>query len=228
MVARLCALLAGLLLLAAGVAFGQESTSVERRLTELLKNEYGRTGVYVKLEGVPAHLKQAARIRSVRLHKVPDINGKGLAIVEAEAEDGLVRASYVPFKVFETRALFYTKRAMTRGSPIGIEDVDSKDSSVSHSELIYPKDLEALLGKVLKKDVAAGTVLTNTILDSPQVIRKGEMVTIVGESKLLSVRTKGKAEQAGRVGDRIRVRNISSGREVFGTVTEGRVITVDF
>jgi flagella basal body P-ring formation protein FlgA len=228
MVTRVSALLAGMLFFAAGVAFGQESTLVEKRLTGLLKNEYGRTGVYVKLEGVPAHLKHATRIRSVKLHKVPDISGKGLAIVEAEAEDGSVRASYVPFKVFETRTLFYAKRAMAKGNPIGIEDVDSKETTVSHSELVYPKDLEALLGKVLKKDVAAGTVLTNTILDSPQVIRRGEMVTIVGESKLLSVKAKGKAEEPGRLGDRIRVRNLSSGREVFGTVTEGRVVTVDF
>ena len=225
---RVCVFLMGLIFLLAGVAFGQQSTLVEKRLTELLKNEYGRTGARVKLDGVPAHLKQAARIRSVKLHKVPDISGKGLAIVEAEAEDGLVRASYVPFKVFETRTLFYAKRAMTRGSSIGIEDVDSKETTVSHSDLVYPKDLEGLLGKVLKRDVVAGTVMTNTILDSPQVVRKGEMVTIVGESKLLSVRTKGKAEEPGRLGDRIRVRNLSSGREVFGTVTEGRVVTVDF
>jgi flagella basal body P-ring formation protein FlgA len=225
---RACVFLVCLFLVLSGIAFGQETTVVEKRLTELLKDGYGRTGVHVRLDGTPTQLKQAARIRSVNLHRVPDVSGKGLAMVEIEAEDGSVRASYVPFKVFETRKLFYAKRAMTKGSPVGTEDVESKETSVSHSELVYPKELEALLGKVLKKDVAAGTVLTNTMVDSPQVIRKGEMVTIIGENKMLSVRTKGKAEEPGRVGDRIRVRNLASGREVFGTVTENRAISVDF
>lgn len=228
MVIRVFILLLGLLFFFAAFAFGQEATVVEKRLAEILKDGYGRTGVYVKLDGAPAHLKQANRIRTVNLHKVPDVSGKGLATVEFEAEDGSVRTSYVPFKVFETRKLFYAKRAMTKGSAIGPEDVESKETSVSHSELVYPKDLEALLGKVLKKDVAAGTVLTNGMVDSPQVIRKGEMVTMIGENRMLSVRAKGKAEEPGRVGDRIRVRNLSSGREVYGTVTEGRVVTVDF
>ena len=218
----------GLLFFLVGIAFGQETGVVEKRLTELLKEEYGRTGIYVKLDGTPAQLKHAAGIRSVNLHKVPDVSGKGLAIVEFKAEDGSVRTSYVAFKVFETRKIYYAKRAMTKGSLVAPEDVESKETSVSQSELIYPKDLEALIGKALKKDVAAGTVLTNGMVDSPQVIRKGEMVTIIGENRTLSVRAKGKAEEPGRVGDRIRVRNLSSGREVFGTVTEGRIVSVDF
>ena len=85
-----------------------------------------------------------------------------------------------------------------------------------------------MVGKVLKKDVAPGAVLTMLILDSPQVIRRGETVTIVGENKQLVVRTKGKAEDSGRVGEKIRVKNLSSDREVVGRVADNGTVIVEF
>ena len=68
----------------------------------------------------------------------------------------------------------------------------------------------------------------NHILDSPQVIRRGEMVTIIGESQQLVVRAKGRAEEPGRLGERIRVKNLSSDREVVGTVADNRMVVVEF
>jgi flagella basal body P-ring formation protein FlgA len=81
---------------------------------------------------------------------------------------------------------------------------------------------------VLKKDVAPGTVLTTLIIDSPQVVHRGEMITIVGENTQLLVKAKGKAEEPGRVGERIRVKNLSSDREVVGRVAGNGTVIVEF
>jgi flagella basal body P-ring formation protein FlgA len=217
-----------LILLCAVVSFSQETSSIEKRLTDLLKETHGGLNMQVKLESTPAHLKQQIKIKSVNLHKVPDVGGKGLAVVEFEGEDGKLRASYVPFRVYEKRTLFYAKKALSRGTPVGMDDLGSKEVITGESELIYPKDVQDVVGKVVKKDLAAGTVFTNQVLDSPQVIRRGELVTIIGESRQISVRAKGRAEEPGRLGERIRVRNLSSDREIVGTVADNRMVVVEF
>ena len=205
-----------------------EQMTIENRLTELVKEGFDTRDIHVKLESAPAHLKQDVRIRSVSINTTPDIGGKGLAFVEFEGEDRKVRSSYVPFRVYAKKKLFYARRALQRGSSVCTDDVASKEAYVSESELLYPKDLQDLAGKVLKRDVAPGTVLTMVMLDSPQVIRRGEMVTIVVENKQLLVKAKGKAEEAGKVGEKIRVKNLSSDREIVGKVASDGTVIVEF
>jgi flagella basal body P-ring formation protein FlgA len=208
--------------------FGQQTSIVEKRLTDLLKEAYGTRQMQVKLDGIPAHLKQEIRVKSVNIQKMPEIEGKGLAVVEFEGEDGRPRVSYVPFRVYEKKTLFYMKRALAKGSPVSADDLGSRETYVSENELIYPRELRDVVGKVLKKDVASGAVLTTLILDSPQVIRRGETVTIVGENKQLVIKTKGKAEDSGRVGEKIRVKNLSSDHEVVGRVSDNGTVVVEF
>ena len=217
-----------LMLLLAGSCFGQATSLVEKRLTDLLQEPYGAKDMEIKLESVPAVLKRDVKVRSVNLHTMPDVGGKGLAVVEFEGEDGRPRSSYVPFRVYGKKTLFYMKRALSKGSPVSAGDFGSRETYISESELVYPEAPQDVVGKVLKKDVAPGTVLTTLILDSPQVIHRGETVTIVGENKQLVVKTKGKAEDSGRVGEKIRVRNLSSDREVVGRVASNGTVVVEF
>lgn len=210
------------------LCFGQQASVVEKRLTDMLKEAHGAREMQVKLDGISAHLKQDFKVRSVNIQKMPEIEGKGLAVVEFEGEDGRPRVSYVSFRVYEKKTLFYTKKALSKGSAVSADDLGSKETYISENELIYPKELRDVVGKVLKKDVAPGAVLTMAILDSPQVIRRGETVTIVGENKQLLVRTKGKAEDSGRVGEKIRVKNLSSDREVVGRVADNGTVIVEF
>jgi flagella basal body P-ring formation protein FlgA len=197
-------------------------------LTSLLEEAYGPRDMQVKLDGIPPLLKQDIKVRSVNVYTMPEVGGKGLAIMEFEGKDGKLRASYLPFRVYEKNKLFYTKRALPKGSQISADDLGSKETYASESELVYPKDLRDVVGKVLKKDVAPGTVLTTLIIDSPQVIHRGEMITIVGENTQLLVKAKGKAEEPGKVGERIRVKNLSSDREVVGRVAGNGTVIVEF
>ncbi len=207
---------------------GQQAPVIEKRLAELMNVAYNTRDVQIRLESVPAHLKQEIKVRSVNIQKMPEIDGKGLAFVEFEGDDGRPKASYVPFRVYEKKRLFYVKRALPKGSPVSADDVGSRETYISENELVYPNELKEIIGKVLRKDVASGAVLTTLILDSPQVVRRGEMVTIVGENRQLVVRTKGKAEDSGRVGEKIRVKNLSSDREVVGRVADDGTVVVEF
>jgi flagella basal body P-ring formation protein FlgA len=222
------AVLSFLFALFAATCCAQQASLVETKLADLLKEAYDTREMQVRLESVPAHLKQEIRVKSVKVHSMPDVGGKGLAIVEFAGEDGRLRTSYVPFRVYQKKKLFYMKRALLKGSPVSADDLGSKETYISENDLIYPEDLQDVAGKVLKRDVAPGMVLTTLILDSPQVIRRGEMVTIVAENRQLLVKAKGRAEEPGKVGERIRVKNLSSDREVAGRVASDGTVVIEF
>ena len=217
-----------LFFLSGAVCSGQQTAVVEKRLKGLLEEAYGPGDKQVKLDGVPSLLKQNIKVRSVSVYTMPDAGGKGLALMEFEGEDGKLRSSYIPFRVYEKKKLFYAKRALPKGSPISADDLGSKEQYISENEFIYPKDLQEVVAKVVKRDVPPGTVLTTLMLDSPQVVRRGEMVTLVAENRQLLVKARGKAEDPGKVGERIRVKNLSSDREVVGRVAGDGTVIVEF
>jgi flagella basal body P-ring formation protein FlgA len=92
----------------------------------------------------------------------------------------------------------------------------------------YPASIEDVIGKVLKKDVPMNTIVANQMLEEPVAVQRGEIVNVIAENKKLLIQSKGKMIDKGRVGDMVRVKNISSGREITGRVTANNAVTVDF
>ena len=64
--------------------------------------------------------------------------------------------------------------------------------------------------------------------DSPILVKPRDLVKIVARLGGLSVTALGEAQQEGREGDRIRVRNVDSKKEVVGRVIGRGLVDVDF
>ena len=86
---------------------------------------------------------------------------------------------------------------------------------------------DALEGRQAARPVEINRVLTTSMVERPRVIRRGGIVTLVYESVGLHVETVGKALEAGRVGDRIRIENSSSGKVVEGEILDDRRVRVN-
>jgi flagella basal body P-ring formation protein FlgA len=83
-------------------------------------------------------------------------------------------------------------------------------------------DLEAIV------PLAAGEVLTTRSVRPRLLIRRGETVTLLVEGRGFSITAQGRAVEDGRRGDTVRVANLSSRREVLGTVDAAGVVRVPF
>lgn len=203
--------------------------SIERRLTEVMKEIYkDRDDVHIKVEKLPLQLREGAKIQGIDIVKIPEGRGRGLALVEYRGADSKIKSSYVAFRTFDRKSLFYAKRNMKKGEPLDRTDVDAREAYVGEKAYFYPETLGDLKGKILKKDISAGTVITNVLLDEPEAIKRGQTVTIVAQNKRLVVQTTGKATQGGRRGDLIKVKNIHSDRELQGRIVDNRTVTIDF
>ena len=204
-------------------------SAAEARIIKFVKEIYpGGDTVRVRLTTVPPQLREKVKIVNLSFVRIPDVSGDGVCSVEIETAPGRLRTVQVPFRVFAKRELYVLKGAGQKGDTIGQRDVVVRETFMNGKGAGYPASIEDVVGKVLKRDVPANTLVTNQILEDRIVVRQGETVTIIAETDRLIVRAKGKTVDRGRVGDVIRVRNIASGKEVVAKVVNGSSVKVEF
>lgn len=79
-------------------------------------------------------------------------------------------------------------------------------------------DPSLAVGKELKTSLQAGAVLYARSLKQPTLVKRGEVVTIVAGSDSLRITVPGRVMNAAALGERVRVKNMMSRREVEAKV----------
>jgi flagella basal body P-ring formation protein FlgA len=87
--------------------------------------------------------------------------------------------------------------------------------------------VEDVVGQQVLRAIAVNEALTQRNLDRPTIMRRGSAVVLVYETGAVRVETPGTAEENGRAGELIQVKNPSSGRLLRGRVLNGRFVRVD-
>lgn len=117
-------------------------------------------------------------------------------------------------------------RALSRGVELGPDDVELQERDLSRLTGGYITDLDSVFGMKLRRSVRAGLPLNESLLQAPLAIRRGERVTILARSGELEVRMEGEATTDGAQGQVIRVRNLSSRREIEAVVVAPGLVEV--
>jgi len=85
-----------------------------------------------------------------------------------------------------------------------------------------------LRGVAVRQAIAKGEPLMTDNLVAEMIVKPGDQVRIIGQSGSLYIEVKGEARSAGRVGDRIQVRNTQSGILLQATVEDEGLVRVHF
>jgi flagella basal body P-ring formation protein FlgA len=88
------------------------------------------------------------------------------------------------------------------------------------------RDPALVVGRRTTRMLAMGDVVLSDAVELPPLIQKGDVITLMVESPGLLVTAKGIAQEKGRAGDLVRVKNAASGREVFGKVESEKIVRV--
>jgi flagella basal body P-ring formation protein FlgA len=86
--------------------------------------------------------------------------------------------------------------------------------------------LNDVIGQQVTRALPVNETLTDRLLTAPQVLRRGNPIMLVYESAGLRVETPGIAEENGRAGELIQVRNPSSGKLLRGKVLDQRRVGI--
>lgn len=134
---------------------------------------------------------------------------------------------------FHARVEIYADVVVARNSLRKHRVVEEEDIQVVNKNITplpgdIVTDLQEVLGKRMTLSVNGQEVLRKSMVEIPPLVKKGDRVTLLAENPSFRITSAGEAREDGRKGDRIRVVNISSKKEVSGRVLDNHTVQVDF
>lgn len=133
---------------------------------------------------------------------------------------------YVPVSVSRMQEIVVAHEPMSRGDQITADSIRLELRDVARLHRGYLTSLDQALGKRVKRRIPVDGVVTPDRVMVQHAVKKGNQVTILARIGSLEVRMKGKALDSGAVGERIKVRNSSSERELEATVVARGTVKV--
>jgi len=131
---------------------------------------------------------------------------------------------YVPVRVSTVQSVVVAMRNLPAGQPITADAIglQARDTSALNGGALG--DPAALVGKIPRRTLAAGSTLTPDTLAAAPSVRRGQIIELLIAVGGLEVHAQGKALADGGSGELIQVENSSSRRIVQGVVRDdGRV-----
>ncbi|PKM05630.1 MAG: flagella basal body P-ring formation protein FlgA [Gammaproteobacteria bacterium HGW-Gammaproteobacteria-7] len=133
---------------------------------------------------------------------------------------------FVPVRVRREQPVLVLTQSVAAGAVVSEPMVAVEVRDVARLSGGSLSDPAELAGRVARRALMAGSVLSPQDLISPRTIRRGDAVTVIARFGGIEVRALGKAMSDAGVDDRIAVQNLSSRRIVQGVVTEDGVVEV--
>lgn len=115
--------------------------------------------------------------------------------------------------------------SLERGSLISTSDLEVQMRDISNDSAGIITEMDQIVGNEAKRNLSASTPLRFSDLKAPELVERGQTVTIVSGAGGLSVSMQGKALGSGAESDRVWVTNLSSGKRVEGVIApDGSVV----
>lgn len=152
--------------------------------------------------------------------------GSITVVVEAWVDGRLYRTVSLSVRVSFVREVVVANSPLARHTMVKATDVRLEQRDIgllAHEPL---QDLTLAIGRRTTRMVAMGDVVMSDAVELPPLIRKGDVVTLMVESPGLLLTAKGVAQEGGKAGEFVRIKNTASGLEVLGKVNSDKIIRV--
>ncbi|MFA7347669.1 MAG: flagellar basal body P-ring formation chaperone FlgA [Desulfurivibrionaceae bacterium] len=147
------------------------------------------------------------------------------AILQEGKEQGQLKMSG-ELRLFGT--VVNTTKRLSRNDILTSDDIVAKRQDISMLDGGVIQDPKQAVGQKLKISLPAGAILHAQNLDAPPLVNRGEMVTIMAKSKAIQITAPGEARNSGALGETIRVKNLTSRREIHARVLAAGVVEAEF
>jgi len=125
---------------------------------------------------------------------------------------------YVPVRRTIFRKVVVATHPLTRGSILAPDDIILAESDVSLLSRGYILAGKNVIGHKLRRALKTGDPITPGLLETPAIVRRGQMVSLEARSGGLTVRMAGIAKSDGILGEVIEFENQSSKRSIQAIV----------
>lgn len=122
-------------------------------------------------------------------------------------------------QLVETVEVVVPKRAIARGETLTLADIAVERRPRDGQGTENLSDARSVIDKVARRALIAGAPLRGSDIQREEIVAKGDLVTIVYESPGLIITLRGRANEAGAMGDVISITNPQSKRVLQGRVS---------
>lgn len=133
---------------------------------------------------------------------------------------------FVPVRIRHMQTVLILGRGIAAGETITPADITTATRDASRIAGAALADPAAAVGRVARRTLQAGSLLSANDLVAPRLVRRGDAVELVSRRGGVEVRIAGRAMGDGGVNDRVSVENLSSRKIVQGIVGAGGEILV--
>lgn len=112
-------------------------------------------------------------------------------------------------------------------------EIQADDIQIANKNIAaLPQDVvtqeKEVLGKRTTLSINNQEALRLSMLEPPPLVNKGDRVILLIENDQFKITAVGEVKEVGRKGDRIKLVNLSSKKEVYGRVLDANTVQVDF
>ena len=133
----------------------------------------------------------------------------------------------VPVQVETEGPVVVARRSLVPGSMPVAEDLELVTRRIAGLSACCATRLEDVLGRRVRRPVAADLPVPLDSLEAPAVVRRGEMVTVLAGEPGFEVRSTGVALADARIGDTVRIRHPVSLRVIQARADSRGVVRAD-
>lgn len=134
---------------------------------------------------------------------------------------------YIPVRLETYGQVVVAARAIARNQILAAEDLTVAELELSGLRQEHLSDPAHVVGKKMRRAVAAGAPITASVLTTPPMIRRGQLVTVQASGSRVSIAMKNAvALRDAGFGELIEVRVESSGRTLQAIVRSEQVVEV--
>jgi flagella basal body P-ring formation protein FlgA len=148
--------------------------------------------------------------------------------VQVETDAGQSRTLWVQANLRRARTVVVACRNLPMGHRVSHQDVSTevREGWRNHKDLY--EEVGQVVGKQIWRPVSKGACLKSWHIRDRRDMQRGDAVVIVAQAGAVRVEAPGQLLESGNPGDRVRVLNVASGREIFATVVDAHTVAVSF
>ena len=124
----------------------------------------------------------------------------------------------IPYRLRRYHQVLVAAKVIDQGEPLSEDNLNLRRVEAPAATTPFLTHHDAVHGKVASRKLQAGTKLSLRMISDPAVIYSGDQINVVAVNGRIQVAARAIALQDGAVGQRIKVRNLSSNKVVQATV----------
>lgn len=216
---------------AGGVAAHEPQQNILQTATQFMEtaafDAHGpRFNITVNAGPLDDRLRLRACDEGLEAFMAPGTRTSGNTTVGVRCEGPVSWTLYVPVRIEVHGEVLVLSEPLPRGTVLQPSHLRLERQDVGRLSNGYLADPEAARDMVLRRALQAGTVLTPQMVEPPRLVQRGQRVLLLAETGSVAVRVEAEAMGDGALGDRVRVRNLSSRQIVEGQVLSRGVVGV--